>query len=64
MVGYDFNEEYNSILDEISESRRSIRSFKAEIPPEEYIKEIIHAGTLAPYATLLIGSKKDFRRFL
>ena len=63
MVEYNFNEEYNRILDEIIESRRSIRSFKPEIPPEKMIKEIVRAGMLAPYATLLVGSKNDFRRF-
>lgn len=63
MVECIFNKEYNRIIDEIIESRRSIRSFKAEIPPEEHIKEIIRAGMLAPYATLLVGSKEDFRRF-
>ena len=59
----DFNEEYNRIIDDIIKSRRSIRSFKEEIPPEEDIKEIINAGMLAPYATLLVDSKEDFRRF-
>lgn len=63
MVEYNFTEEYNDILDEIIESRRSIRSFKSEIPPENSIKEIIRAGMLAPYAALLVGSNQDFRRF-
>lgn len=63
MVEYSFTEEYNKILDEIIESRRSIRSFKSEIPPEKSIKEIIRAGMLAPYAALLVGSNNDFRRF-
>lgn len=63
MVEYAFSEEYNRILDEIIKSRRSIRSFKSEIPPEGNIKEIINAGMLAPYAALLVGSNRDFRRF-
>lgn len=57
------DEEYNKVIDKIIESRRSIRSFKADIPPEEHIKEIILAGMLAPYATLLVNTKEDFRRF-
>ncbi|MGZ7109556.1 MAG: nitroreductase family protein [Methanobacterium sp.] len=60
---YNFSKEDNKTLDEIIESRRSIRSFKGSLPPEENIKEIIRAGMLAPYATLLVNSKEDFRRF-
>lgn len=63
MSEYGFSDEYNKMLDEIIESRRSIRSFKSEIPPEENIKDIIHAGMLAPYAALMIDPKSDFRRF-
>lgn len=63
MGEYGFNEEYNKILDEIIESRRSIRSFKDEMPSEDYIKEIIHVGMLAPYAPLLVDPKSSFRRF-
>ncbi|MGZ7047964.1 MAG: nitroreductase family protein, partial [Methanobacterium sp.] len=60
---YNFSKEDNKTLDEIIESRRSIRSFKGSLPPEENIKEIIRAGMLAPYATLLVNSKEDFRCF-
>lgn len=51
------------MIDKIIESRRSIRSFKPEIPSEEYIKSIIRAGMLAPYAALMVNPKSDFRRF-
>ena len=63
MSEYEFNEEYNRMIDKIIESRRSIRSFKPEIPSEEYIKSIIRAGMLAPYAALMVNPKSDFRRF-
>ena len=51
------------MIDKIIESRRSIRSSKPEIPSEEYIKSIIRAGMLAPYAALMVNPKSDFRRF-
>lgn len=63
MSEYEFNEEYNRVIDKIIESRRSIRSSKPEIPSEEYIKSIIRAGMLAPYAALMVNPKSDFRRF-
>ena len=50
-------------LDEIIKYRRSMRVFKTEYPPMEYIKKIIHAGLLAPYAAQAVGDAKDFRRF-
>lgn len=56
-------DERNRIFDEIIKARRSIRDFKEEKPPKEYIKEIIEAGMLAPYAAATVGSEKDFRRF-
>ena len=63
MSEYEFSSEDNELIDKLIESRRSIRSFKSEIPPEESIKEIIRAGMLAPYAALMIDPKSDFRRF-
>lgn len=44
------------------ESRRSIRSFKPEIPSKEAVKEVLRAGILAPYAAM--AADKDFRRFV
>jgi len=55
--------ERNQILDEILESRRSIRAFKDHKPPKDQITEIIEAGMLAPYAAAAVGDRKDFRRF-
>ena len=54
--------ECSRYLDEVLESRRSIRSFKPEIPSKEIVKEILRAGILAPYASM--ASDKDFRRFV
>ena len=54
----------NAILDEILGSRRSHRLFREEIPPEEDIRRIIHAGLLAPFAAAAVGGSRDyFRRF-
>ncbi len=50
-------------LDEIIESRRSIRSFKNDIPPKDAIKAIIRAGLFAPYAGAALD-QGDFRRFV
>jgi nitroreductase len=54
----------NAILDEIILGRRTHRKFKEEIPPDDLIVDIIHAGLHAPYAEAAIGNEKDyFRRF-
>jgi nitroreductase len=55
--------EYNEVLDEILEMRRSIRAFEDERPSREAIKQIIHAGVLAPYAALAVTNEGYFRRF-
>ena len=39
-------DERNQILDEIIKSRRSIRDFKEEKPPKEWIEDIIEAGNV------------------
>jgi nitroreductase len=56
-------DERNQILDEIIRSRRSIRDFKEEKPPKEWIEDIIEAGMLAPYAAAAVRGEKDFRKF-
>ncbi len=56
-------EEHNQILDEIIRSRRSIRAFKEDKPPKEWIEDIIESGMLAPYAAASVGDEEDFRRF-
>ena len=51
------------LFDEIVRSRHSIRVFKDEKPPKEWIEGIIEAGMLAPYAAAAVGDTIDFRRF-
>jgi nitroreductase len=63
MSAQALNAEHNAVLDEILEMRRSIRAFKDEPPSREAIKQIIHAGVLAPYAALAVTSDGYFRRF-
>jgi nitroreductase len=54
----------NAVLDRIIGERRSHRKFTAQIPTDEQIESIIHAGLHAPYAAAAIGSGTDyFRRF-
>jgi nitroreductase len=55
--------ECNRALDEVLESRRSIRSFKPEIPPKDLVKDVLRAGILAPFAAAALEGK-DFRRFV
>jgi|LAHU01.1.fsa_nt_gb nitroreductase len=55
--------ERNLILDEIIQSRRSVRIFKDDKPLKKDIEDIIEAGMLAPYAAAAVGDNKDFRRF-
>jgi nitroreductase len=57
-----FTPQDNAILDQILESRRSVRSFAADIPPKEDVIRIIRAGLLAPYAAQAVAGQ-DFRRF-
>jgi nitroreductase len=53
----------NQIIDQVIESRRSIRKFKLESPPKELIEQVLQAGLLAPYSGIGI-TRKDFRRFI
>jgi nitroreductase len=57
------NSEANKVIDNIIEQRRSVRSFKLDIPNKEDIEAIIHAGLWAPYAAISIPDVQDFRRF-
>jgi nitroreductase len=60
----DIVEQKNIYLDQILADRRSYRMFTSDIPKEDDIRRIIHAGLLAPYAAAAIGGSKDyFRRF-
>ena len=56
-------EDLNETLDEIIKSRHSVRVFKEDKPPKEFIEDIINAGMLAPYAAAAVGNQKEFRRF-
>jgi nitroreductase len=58
-----YDTEYNEVLDEVFEMRRSIRAFEDERPSREAIKQIIHAGVLAPYAALAVTNNGYPRRF-
>jgi nitroreductase len=60
----DVGEQKNMYLDQILADRRSYRMFRPEVPDEDDIRRILHAGLLAPYAAAAVGSSKDyFRRF-
>jgi nitroreductase len=61
----DLNKEQkNAILDGIILERRTHRRFKEEIPSDDVIVDIIHAGLHAPFAGAAVGNEKDyFRRF-
>ncbi|MFY9750116.1 MAG: nitroreductase family protein [Methanoregula sp.] len=55
----------NAILDRIIGERRSHRKFTADIPTDEMIESIVHAGLHAPFAASAIGNSTDyFRRFV
>ena len=60
----DINKECIDVFDNIIKSRRSIRFFKDEVPPKEYIEDIIKAGLLAPYAAQAVGEDNYFRKFI
>ena len=54
----------NVFLDQVLAERRSHRMFRPEVPEEDEIRRIIHAGLLAPFAAAAVGNSHDyFRRF-
>ena len=55
--------ECNMMIDQVIESRRSIRKFKPEAPSKELIEQVLKAGLQAPYASVSV-SRDDFRRFI
>lgn len=60
----DTDDQKNMFLDRILAERRSYRQFKLELPPEDAIRRIIHAGLLAPFAAAAVGNSTEyFRRF-
>ena len=58
------SEECMYAFDGILETRRSIRFFKDEMPPKEFIEDIIKAGLFAPYAAQAVGEEEYFRKFI
>jgi len=63
-MGEDIFDQKNMFLDQILAERRSFRMFRPEFPGEDDIRRILHAGLLAPFAALAVGTSKDyFRRF-
>jgi nitroreductase len=58
------DDQKNMFLDRILAERRSVRMFKPDVPPEDAIRRIIHAGLSAPFAAAAVGNSTDyFRRF-
>jgi nitroreductase len=60
----EIDTELNRQLDKVIAERRTVRSFEAEAPPKEHVKQVLQAGLLAPYAAVAVGDYKLFRRFL
>jgi nitroreductase len=57
------NQQENRVLDEVIARRRSIRVFKPEAPPDEWIEQIILSGLQAPYAGLAAKQDVPYRLF-
>jgi nitroreductase len=54
----------NVFLDQVLAERRSHRMFRPDVPDEDEVRRIIHAGLLAPFAAAAVGNSHDyFRRF-
>jgi nitroreductase len=64
MSDLKISKECNDVFDNIIETRRSIRFFKDEMPPKEFIEDIIKAGLFAPYAAQAVGGEEYFRKFI
>jgi nitroreductase len=59
-----FSQEENAVIDRVMGCRRSYRQFNPEVPEEDDIRRILHAGLLAPFAAAAVGNSTDyFRRF-
>jgi nitroreductase len=57
-------QEENAVIDRVMGCRRSHRQFNKEVPAEDDIRRILHAGLLAPFAAAAVGNSMDyFRRF-
>jgi nitroreductase len=63
MMDRTFGHEENRLLDDVIARRRSIRAFKPEAPPQEWIEQIILAGLSAPYAGLAAKENVPYRLF-
>jgi nitroreductase len=59
----DPDRDINMALDAVLERRRSIRRFKDEVPPREYVEQVIKAGVFAPYAGMVGKPLAEMRRF-
>ena len=64
MSDLKISKECNDVFDNIIKARRSIRFFKDEMPPKEFIEDIIKAGLFAPYAAQAVGGEEYFRKFI
>ena len=64
MSDLKISKECNDVFDNIIETRRSIRFFKDEMPPKEFIEDIIKAGLFAPYAAQAVSEDEYFRKFV
>lgn len=62
-MNHTFSHGENRILDHVIARRRSIRAFKPEAPPEEWIEQVIVAGLSAPYAGLAAKENVPYRLF-
>ena len=62
-LGVSNSVECNRFIDQVIESRRSIRKFKSETPSRGLVELVLQAGLLAPYAGASV-SREDFRRFV
>jgi nitroreductase len=54
--------EHSAALDVIIRARHSVRAFSPIPPSQETIEAIIQAGLLAPFASLAVAGRPDFRK--
>ncbi|MCG6536324.1 MAG: nitroreductase family protein [Syntrophales bacterium LBB04] len=58
----DMTPERSAGLDAIIRARHSVRAFNSTPPSREAIEAIIQAGLLAPFPSLAVAGKPDFRK--
>lgn len=57
-------QQHSRALDDILNSRRTVRAFRPEAPDKAEIEAVIRAGLIAPFGALAVAGRADFRKVI